>query len=263
MSSPHLQTSRGPQRSQGRTGAPGQVPGSARRSRSPHPAASVGAAATPHLPARGRARTPVSSDSPRAGSRSLFPPPTAVPPHAALTCLGRGPWRRGTGGSEAGEEGGAALRARHRSTMAELGAGGDGHRGGDGAVRSETGDCTAGASGGPAGGEAGAASRMGGLAPGTSGTLLRRTAARNGRPRAPRTRTRSAPALRPPPSAARRPPGSAVPPSRGRPAGPSSGRPSYAPPRLSPQQVETRQRARAGGGTGKRRPLPSHLRTRL
>lgn len=209
------------------------MPDSARRSRSPHPAASVGAAATPHLPARGRARTPGSSDSPRAGSRSLFPPPSAVPPHTALTCLGRGPWRRGAGGNEAGEEGGAALRARHRSTMAELGAGGDGHRGGDGAVRRETGDCTAGAGGGPAGGEAGAVSRRGGLAPGTGGPLVRRTAARNGRPRAPRTRTRSAPVLRPPPSAVRRPPGSAVPQFRGRPAGPSSGRPSYAPPRLS------------------------------
>ncbi|XP_049510383.1 ensconsin isoform X3 [Panthera uncia] len=56
----------------------------------------------------------------------------------ALTCLGRGPRRRGAGGSEAEEEGGAALLARHRSTMAELGAGGDSHRGGDGAVRSET-----------------------------------------------------------------------------------------------------------------------------
>lgn len=35
--------------------------------------------------------------------------------------------------------------------MAELRAGGDSHRGGDGAVQSETGDCAAGAGGGPAG----------------------------------------------------------------------------------------------------------------
>lgn len=39
---------------------------------------------------------------------------------------------------------------------------------------------------------------MGGLAPGTGRPLLRPTATRNGRPRAPRTRARSAPALRPP-----------------------------------------------------------------
>ena len=40
--------------------------------------------------------------------------------------------------------------------MADLGAGGDSHRGGDGAAHSETGDCAAGAGGGLAGAGEGA-----------------------------------------------------------------------------------------------------------
>lgn len=256
MSSTPLQTSRSRQRSQRQAEAPGQVPGSGHRSLCGHPVVPVGAAATPHLSARGRARAPDPSRSPRAGSRSLLPPlSTLRPPQTALTCLGRGPRRRGAGGSEAEEEGGAALLARHRSTMAELGAGGDSHRGGDGAVRSETGDCTAGGRRGSRG--RGAAGGMGGRAPGAGGLLPLPAAAQNGRSSAPRTRARSASALRPPPRVGR--PGPRCPSA----AGPSSGRPSHAPPRLSHNRWKLASERGREGELGKRWPLPSHLPTRL
>lgn len=57
--------------------------------------------------------------------------------------------------SGAEEEGGAVLGARHRSTMAEQGAGGDGHRGGDGAAQSDPGDDAAEMGGGRGGRESG------------------------------------------------------------------------------------------------------------
>lgn len=76
------------------------------------------------------------------------PPAQGRPP---LTWLGRGP-------REAGAPAGAeprkraerlSLGARHRSTMAEQGAGGDGgHRGGDGAAHSDPGDGAAETGGG-------------------------------------------------------------------------------------------------------------------
>lgn len=129
--------------------------------------------------------------------------------------------------SEAEEEGGAALRARHRSTMAELGAGGDSHRGGDGALWSETGDCTAGADAGPAGG----GRRAGGV-----GSRRAPAVPSPARPR-PGTAgpTRRAPGLGARLPSAHRGASAAragcvrVP----RPADPGSGRPSPAPPRLS------------------------------
>lgn len=97
---------------------------------------------------------------------------------------------------------------------------------------------------GPRGHERGAANRAGGLARGAGDPVLR------GRgwerpPRAPRTRARSARSLRPPPSAARpgparRCPGAAAP----VPVAPLRSASTF------PQQVESRQGARAGGGNG-------------
>lgn len=110
-----------------------------------NPAASIGARATPHLPARGRARAQA-TPAPRAPAlppSALLPPPSPDGAHLS----GPPALEAGAGGSKAEEEGGAAPRTRHRSTMAELGAGGDSHRGSDGAVQGETGDRAAGARG--------------------------------------------------------------------------------------------------------------------
>ncbi|KAL4675686.1 hypothetical protein H8959_009831 [Pygathrix nigripes] len=127
--------------------------------------------------------------------------PRSLPPPSVVPRLRSPVWAAGPGGGGRREpsrrKGGAALRARHRSTMAELGAGGDGHRGGDGAVRSETGDRAAGIVGVPC-----ARAGAGGLAPKSPGAgsplPARAAAAQNNRPCAPRTRAPSArsPALR-------------------------------------------------------------------
>lgn len=133
--------------------------------------------------------------------------------------------------------------------MAELGAVGDSQRGGDGAVRSETGDCTAGAGGGPAG-RGRPAARVGSRrAPAVPSPARPRPGTAGPARRAPGLGTRL-------PSALRRA-------SAAGPGGPQRGRPRFRSPPLRPgatfpQQVDTRQRARAGGGTAETlaAPLP-------
>lgn len=184
-------------------------------------------------------RVQAAPSPPRSLARSsLLPPPSPDGAHL----FGPRPGRREAGGSPAEEEGGAAPRARHRSTMAELGAGGDSPRGGDGAVQSEAGDYTAGAGGGPASG--GGGRRAGAVGSrGTPGGGPDRPAPRAAHPgsgrafpprrRAGRAHVRRSPALVP--------------------VAPLTSS------RAFPQQVETRPGVRAGGGRGEAPALPSHL----